>query len=199
MTQDSNRSAQVPWGQRPAPPPQPAWWLGALTVPGLLAHIVVMLGVSSVLTIINLLTGPRVWWSLAILVIWLALVIIHAIGVGSRTLLFDSEDAERAAPSTRVRGEPLGPDVPSWLSLPKRNVAPQVTVPESWELRDDTPGSAWTASTAQNGEAKPAPEPLPRPDDKVPWRAATDIAWLRRPKSSNPDDREPPAKKEASS
>jgi hypothetical protein len=194
MTQDSNRSAQTPWGQRPPPPPEPAWWHGTLTVPGLLAHIVVMLVVSSVLTVTNLLAGPRIWWSLAILVVWLALVIIHAIGVGSRSLLFVDDDDAAARPASRPRGEPLGPAIPTWLTLPRRNVAPGVSVPESWELRDDTPAPAWTATAAPTREPNPAPRPA---DEKVPWRAATDIAWLRRPKPTSSD--EPPATKEASS
>jgi hypothetical protein len=169
-------------------------------VPGLLAHFVVMLSVASALTVINLLAGPRIWWSLAILVIWLALVVIHAIGVGSRSLLFVDDDGRPAQP-TRVRGEPIGPVVPTWLALPKHNGEPQVSVPESWELRDDAPSPVWTASPASNGEARPAAKPQPKPgmDDKVPWRAATDIAWLRRPKPATPEDGEPPAKKEASS
>lgn len=195
MTQDSNRSAQVPWGQRPTPPPQPAWWLGVLTVPGLLAHVVIMLGVTSALTVVNLIAGPGVWWSLAILVIWLALVIIHAIGVGSRTLLFVDDD-DAPAPPPRVRGEPVGPAIPSWITLPKRKAAPPANVPESWELRDDATGPAWTATTA-NGEATPAPKPSE--NEKVPWRAATDIAWLRRPKPGASDDAEPPASRKASS
>jgi hypothetical protein len=194
MTQDSNRSAEIPWGQRPAPPPQPAWWQGILTVPGLLAHVVVMLGVTSALTVVNLIAGPRVWWSLAILVIWLALVIIHAIGVGSRTLLF-VEDDDAPAPTPRVRGEPIGPAVPSWITLPKRHAEPPTNVPDSWELRDDTAGPVWTASPA-NADAAPASKP--RAGEKVPWRAATDIAWLRRPKPPAGEG-EPPADRKASS
>lgn len=196
MTQDSNRSAQVPWGQRPAPPPQPAWWHGLLDVRWLLAHIVIMLGVASVLTVINLLTGPRVWWSLAILVIWLALVIIHAIGVGSRSLLFVEDDDAAAMPSTHRRAEPLGPAIPTRLTLPKRNVETAANVPESWELPDDTPAPAWNTRVPPSREEKPATTPA---DEKVPWRAATDIAWLRRPRPTPTDDAERPPSKEASS
>ena len=60
MTQDSNPSPQMQWGRQPALPPQPAWWLGVLTVPSLLGHIVVMLGVCSALTVANLLAGPLI-------------------------------------------------------------------------------------------------------------------------------------------
>lgn len=195
MTQDSNRSAKVPWGQRPAPPPQPAWWQGVLEVRWLLAHIVIMLSVASVFTVINLLTGPRVWWSLAILVIWLALVIIHAIGVGSRSLLFVEDDDAAARPSTRRRAEPVGPAIPTWLTLPKRNGETAANVPASWELPDDTPAPAWTPRVTLTTEEKPASPPA---NEKVPWRAATDIAWLRRPKPAA-SDAEPPPSKEASS
>lgn len=192
MTQDSNPSPQMQWGRQPALPPQPAWWLGVLTVPSLLGHIVVMLGVCSALTVVNLLAGPRLWWSLAILVIWLALVIIHAIGVGSRSLLFADDDAEAPAQSVRrPRAEPIGPAVPTWLNLPRRNSTPETPVPESWKLPDDTPDPDWDASPAQNGEPAPAPEPKP---EKVPWRAATDIAWLRRPRPAGSDEEPPPSK-----
>jgi hypothetical protein len=196
MTQDSNRSAQVPWGQQPSPPPQPAWWHGALTVPGLLAHIVIMLGVTSLLTVVNLLAGPRVWWSLAILVIWLALVIIHAIGVGSRSLLFVEDSDADAGPASRPRAEPIGPAVPGWLSLAKRNGEMEPHVPESWVLPDDTPEPPWTARIPPKREEKPTPAPE---SEKVPWRAATDIAWLRRPKPATIDDNEPPTSNKASS
>ncbi len=196
MTHDSNRRAQVPWGQRPTPPPQPSWWHGVLTVPGLLAHVVVMLGVTSTLTVINLLTGPRIWWSLAILVIWLALVIIHAIGVGSRSLLFVEDDDQVARPPGRPRAEQLGPSIPTWLTLPKRNGAVEPDVPASWELPDDAPEPAWPLRATPILDDQTAPKSAPA-DEKVPWRAATDIAWLRRPKIA--DDAEPPASKEASS
>jgi hypothetical protein len=168
-----------------------------MTVPALLAHIVIMLAVTSVLTVVNLLAGPRVWWALAVLVLWLALVIIHAIGLATRSLLFVEEDGEPAPP--RVRPEPLGPAVPGWLSLPRRNVRepepePEPRVPESWELKDDT-APAWPAQPLSDSPLKKKPAS----DEKVPWRAATDIAWLRRPRATATDGDEPPASKEASS
>ncbi len=196
MTQDSNRSAPMQWGQQADRPPQPTWWHSVLTVPGLLGHIVVMLGVCSAFTIINLLAGPRVWWSLAILVIWLALVIVHAVGVGSRSLLFGEDDETATPPARRPRTEPLGPAVPSWLTLPKRDATPQPIVPQTWALPDDPPATDWAASP----DAKDEPAPAPRPaDEKVPWRAATDIAWLRRPRSERTGEDEPPASTKASS
>lgn len=195
MTQDSNRSAQMQWGRQPELPQQ-AWWQVALTTPGLLAHIVVMLGVCSALTIVNLLAGPRVWWSLAILVIWLALVIVHAIGVGSRSFLFGEDDDAPARPARSQSAEPLGPVVPSWLTLPKRNTTPETSVPQSWALPDDSPTTGWAVSSAPNGEPASVPRP---PDEKIPWRAATDIAWLRRPRPAATDDNDPPTSKTASS
>ena len=195
MTQDSDRSAQMQWGLPPKAAPQPPWWQATLTVPALLAHIVVMLSVCSALAVVNLLATPRVWWSLAFLVIWLALVIIHAIGVGSRSLLFGEDELTSVRPVRRQRAEPLGPAIPSRFTLPKRNAAPDPTVPASWELPDDAPANDWAASSAPNGE--PAPKP-PLPNEKVPWRAATDIAWLRRPRPAASDD-EPPTSKKVSS
>jgi hypothetical protein len=193
MTQDSNRSAYTQWGEPAAPPAQPAWWSSLATVPALLGHIVIMLAVTSALTIVNLLAGPGVWWSLALLVIWLALVIIHAIGVASFHLLFDEEDEDEPAPAPRARAEPHGPAVPSWLSLPKRDRdRQQPQIPFTWALDDDAP--AWPDQPAAE-----TPTPPPPRDEKVPWRAATDIAWLRRPRKPRTDDTDPPASREASS
>jgi hypothetical protein len=163
-----------------------------LTVPALLAHVVVMLVATSALTIVNLLVGPRVWWSLAILVIWLALVIIHGIGVGSRTLLFEEEDDAPAPPARRSQSEPIGPPIPGWLTLPRRNSRPEPVVPATWELRDDASGPSWPERTV-------AGPPAPAPVEKVSWRAATDVAWLRRPKPITPDDADPPETRKASS
>ncbi len=196
MTQDSNRSAQTQWGRQPEPPPAPAWWQAVLTVPSLLAHIVIMLGVCSALTFVNLLAGPRVWWSLAILVIWLALVIVHAIGVGSRSFLLGEDDDAPARPVRNQSAEPIGPKVPGRLTLPKRDTASDATVPKSWALSEDSPATGWAASPSPNGEPAPVPPPT---DEKIPWRAATDIAWLRRPRSAATDNDDPPTSKTASS
>lgn len=179
MTHDSNSDAFTPWGERASPTANdsglPMAWM---TVPALLRHIVLMLTVSSALTLLNLIATPRVWWSFAILVIWVAVVAIHAIGLFARSLLIeDTADEPRPRPRAQVE-EPAreaGPPVPAWLNLPKPwRGQRQPEAPISWALPDDDGGDAWPAPPTTTERHPQAPE-------RVPWREATDIAWLRRP------------------
>jgi hypothetical protein len=151
-----------------------------VSIPALLGHIVVMLTTCSVLAIVNLLTTPGTWWSFAVLAVWFALVAIHGIGLVSISVFLDEDDAERpTAPSARpeATNPPAGPPAPNWLTFPRpRSDRAEVPVPASWRLTEDGTPPSWPAPPA----GPPAPKPAPVPE-RLPWRAATDIAWLRRP------------------
>lgn len=198
MTHDSTHNAFTPWGEPAAPTPAPpAPWAAVATLPALLGHIVVMLTVTSLLTIVNLVLTPGVWWSFAILVIWLAVVLIHGIGLVSLNLLLDDDDEEVRPAQPSAPARPAGPPVPSWLTLLTRDEKTP-DVPGSWELVTDDTGSSWPdrpeEAQAPRAEGPAVPE-------RVPWGAATDIAWLRRPRSTanGSDDADAQASKEASS
>lgn len=180
MTQNSNHNAFAPWGEPNAGAPAGPL-MGWMTIPALLRHIVLMLTVSSVLTLLNLVTTPGVWWSFAILAIWFAVIIIHGIGLVSINLLLEDDD-EEPAPAPRSRPEPLGPPLPTWMNLPKpwANGAKAPPVPTSWELKTDDIAS-WPDRPMTTSPA----EPTVQAPERLAWREATDIAWLRRPHRAN--------------
>ncbi len=187
MNQDSNTNAYTPWGEPGARQHPASSLMTFLTTPALVSHIVVMLCVCSGLMLVNLIAAPRVWWSIAVLAIWLAVVIIHGIGLASRSLLAEDEDAPAPASSAVPPGQPstapTGPPMPAWLSMPSWDRSSSPSIPQSWELNEDAVDTSATTRTSwpeqATGSQRAAPEHPP--PQRVSWRAATDIAWLRRP------------------
>lgn len=194
MAQDSNSSAYTPWGEPSASTPQ-TWWSGYLTVSSLLGHIAIMLTVVSALTLLNLALNPGTWWSLAILVLWFALVVIHALGLVSVNLLLDESVSGTVPP--RVQAEPHGPQPPDRMETnePQRETTDPPA--NSWKSGTSPQSQSWGNAEASEPDGESRSEPAREPDDeeftplnlnqdddakheRVPWRAATDIAWLRR-------------------
>ena len=198
MTQNSNRGTYAPWGEPTAPAPD-AWWSSLVTIPVLLGHIVTMLSVMAVFSAINLIVNPGTWWSLAVLVLWLALVIIHAIGVASLRFLLEEDEAEGVAPP-RVHAEPHGPQTPGGFDMlvHERTGKP---VPGSWELtrNDSVPSWPQAPKASETQSTEPRIDVPNGSTERVPWRAATDIAWLRRPRHDAGGQEQPERNEEASS
>ncbi|HYH13490.1 MAG TPA: 2TM domain-containing protein [Thermomicrobiales bacterium] len=186
MTQDSNRDAYMPWGEPAASAPVTLW--GRLvTIPALVGHIVVMLTAMSVLTALNLLLNPGTWWSLAILMLWLTIVIVHVLARFTLSFLLDEGDQGRASPP-RVDVEPHGPAMPGPGVPNGRRAArkEREDVPISWELKsDEAASSAWPRTEASSPTTRESETASSNgSSERVPWRAATDIAWLRRNRAS---------------
>lgn len=185
MTQDSNRNAFSPWGEpnRLAPA---SGWAPFVTTPVLLGHIVVMLSVMALLTLVNLMVNPGTWWSLAILVLWLTIVIVHVLARFSLGFLLD-EEPDTADRAPRVTAEPHGGAVHGPAVPNGRHTTSREDVPISWELKsDDDAPPTWRTPDEPTTSAAPAQEEPERSNgtnERVPWRAATDIAWLRRHRS----------------
>lgn len=208
MTQDSNSGAYIPWGdpERAAPV---AWWRGLVTIPVFLAHVTVMLTAVSGLIVLNFLVNPGTWWSLAFLVLWFAVVVIHALGLVSINLLIEEDsDAEVTLPS--VQAEPNGSSsgFPPNGGTPGREPGSRQP-PDSWQRETEQQGQAWpepaAAAEANDGEDTVVDTRPGEPNgqsERIPWRAATDIAWLRRSngadgnrdqRNSNSRDRDAPS------
>ncbi len=173
----------------------------------LLAHIGIMLGVTACLTILNLVVDPADVWSRAILVIWLVLVIAHGIGIVIVRLLSDEPITNRDLP--RVQAEPHGAPTSSWAQAMAENPTTSGPQSEGDETRSRYRDASWNNAADANGAPDLAwPEP-PAPDsdaeqsssdsvtrqdedaadrnEKVPWRAATEIAWMRRRQDAEED------------
>lgn len=198
MTQNSNRGTYAPWGEPTAQAPD-AWWASLVTIPVLLGHIVTMLSVMAVFSAINLILNPGTWWSLAILVLWLAVVSIHALGVASLRFLLEEDEPERVTPPM-VQAEPHGPPKPGGFDMlvHERTGKP---APGSWELTSNDTAPAWPQAPAE-GDKQAASHGADEPNgstERVPWRAATDIAWLRRPRQDAGSQDRPERNEEASS
>lgn len=191
MTQNPESGAFVPWGTPSSAAPDP-WWNPFMTPTALLAHITVMLVVTSVLALINLMLNPAVWWSLAILVVWLVFIVIHAVGLLAARLLAE-EDASSAWSASQDASERQDPARPGWQDVndPRHHEEAQDTVTsevttETWTAAGRSRRS-WPQSTSgsqADGDEDSANSGAGATDtgesERVPWRAATDIAWLRR-------------------
>ncbi|MDQ4045732.1 MAG: hypothetical protein M3173_09840 [Chloroflexota bacterium] len=187
MTQHSNREPYAPWGE-PVQAKTTGWWTPLLNVRMLMRHVVIMFTAMAVITAINLITTPTTWWSLALLVIWVAVVIIHGLGIVSIGVLLDEDEAPRQSSPPRSDGkaEPQhGPPAPGWIT--RRRDESQPAAPVSWELKDDPP-SGWPEAPPETGSIEreePATDRVVREEpatEQVSWRAVTDIAWLRQPR-----------------
>jgi hypothetical protein len=179
----------------------PSPWASLVSVRALLGHIVLMLGVMAVLTVVNLLVNPGTWWSLAIQVVWFSLVIIHALALVSMGVILE-EDEEESAPAPRIYAEPaIPPQALTGWSVPATGTEPAQELPS--DPGDPGPWRAAPIAGPDQSEVRPAKpetaepaadtEPAPTPDftplsfdpetgksERIPWRAVTDIAWLRR-------------------
>lgn len=198
MAQDSNSSTHVPWGQSSAPATQP-WWREYGTVPALLGHIAIMLTTVSALTLLNLVLNPGTWWSLAILVLWFTFVVIHALGIVSINLLLDESDDDTAPP--RVHAEPHGPETFEQGPVHGPAQETQASPASDWQAPKSPEDHSWPSAADSETESESF-KPLDLDEDsskneRVPWRAATDIAWLRRRGRDGDDATE--ANKDASS
>lgn len=181
MTQHSNREPYAPWGE-PVRDNPTGWWTSLLTVPALVRHLVLMFTTMAVITAVNLLTTPGTWWSLALLVFWVAVLIIHGLGLLAIGVLLDDDDGAArpaARPQPEVQPAPQGPALPGWLRARGREAS---EAPMSWELRDDdAPGAS------RSWPDPPAEGPGERAEtsaEQGSWRAVTDIAWLRQPRAN---------------
>lgn len=183
MTQTSNREAFTPWGEPVQPVTGSSWWSPLVTLPALLGHVVVMLTVMAALTALNLAFNPGTWWSLAILVLWLTVVLVHVLARYALGFLLEEDRNDEAAPP-RVDVEPHGATVHGPAVPNGRRQGRHDDAPISWELKsDDVISSAWPKQgpeVAPPPPAETAPESGNGSGERVPWRAATDIAWLRR-------------------
>lgn len=184
MTPDSNRNAYTPWGEPTRTSPE-AWWARFVTVPILLGHIVTMFSVMALLTTVNLILNPGTWWSLAILVLWITIVIVHVLARYSLGFLLQ-EEPDVESPRQQVRVEPNGGTVHGPAEPPNgQHPSRREDVPISWELKsdDDVPATWQTGDSGPRTDDPPTEqetEDSNGSNERVPWRAATDIAWLRR-------------------
>ncbi|MGI8977350.1 MAG: hypothetical protein ACR2GS_11595 [Thermomicrobiales bacterium] len=166
----------------------------------LLNHVAIMFGVTAGLTLLNLVADPDGLWSRAILVIWLVLLIAHAVGILIVRLL--SDDTTTSSKLPRLRGERYDGPMSSWQRAMVENPSttsgaqddPEATAAQEradpWKHVVTPNGVAdisWPEPPVVDSEVDRASfKPTTKPDDdgerseRVPWRAATEIAWMRR-------------------
>ncbi len=194
MTQDSNREPYVPWGEPVRTAKPTTRWTALATVPALVKHVVVMFTTMAIVTALNLILNPGTWWSLALLVIWVAVIIIHGLGIVSMGVLLDEAEPRRAPPP-KLEDEPKRATTSTWA--PRQPDEQRADAPVSQESRGEVL-SSWpeTPSRRQQPPQEPAAE-------QGSWRAVTDIAWLRQSRngSENGASEQPavPRDREASS
>lgn len=194
MTQHSNEpmTARSRTGEREASL-LASPWVGLLSsFQALLKHIGIMLGVTATLALLNLLVDPADFWSRAILVIWLVIVVAHGIGMVIVRLLADETVGSRELP--RVEAEPHYAPTSPWAhaNLQQQDAAPQPPErADPWKdvaAPPDEPDVSWPQPATATPEPDRPPSELRTSEhadesgwnEKVPWRAATEIAWLRK-------------------
>jgi hypothetical protein len=176
MRQDSNREPYVPWGEPVRRADPVTRWTRLATVPALVKHVVVMFTTMALVTTINLIVNPSTWWSLALLVIWVAVVIIHGLGGISIGVLLD-EDEPRPAPLPKAEARSKGVTTSSWA--PRQPDEQRADTPARQERQDEIL-SAWPE--APSHRQPPREEPAAEHGS---WRAVTDIAWLRQSRNGS--------------
>lgn len=175
------------------------WVVPLSSTMSLLSHAGVLLAITASLTMINLVVNPGALWSRAILVIWLVVIVAHAIGIVILRLLND--DAGVASQLPRIQAEPSSP----WTQ-PNGQQGTGMAAPDEgteragrvdpWKDAAAPVGESeisWPSSSTATTELEQAPAGIGTrrngaSDDanqKVPWRAATEIAWLRKPRDAD--------------
>lgn len=186
-------------------------WLALLSsVQSLLAHTGLMLAITAGLMLINLLVTPGTLWSSAIVVIWLVVLVAHAVGLVISRLL--SYEASTSDPSPRVHAEPHAGPLAPWMNVNGHRETETVAAAHTPSRPDGNDSDPWKNVAAPADETETswpqAPTATAEPDlpdtdglsksnghnadasDKVPWRAATEIAWLRRPRAAEDGERD---------
>lgn len=176
--------------------PSGAWWDAYLNSAALLAHVSIMFTVMAIATFANLIFDPETRWSLAILVIWLVLIAVHALGILANRLLTGDDAEEAMVKSWQLDPEDVAARSSSWghSMSPADPVDPATTsapsaandawgtvgqVEQSWPQQKDDPESEQEDRVEATGVSANIPKRDERGRQRIPWRAATDIAWLR--------------------
>lgn len=196
--------------ESPTPHSSQTWWKRYTTAEALLAHASLMLVTVAGLMIINLIATPRTWWSLAILVMWVTLVALHALATAAARFLHDDTSRDSASDRQKAARRSEWADAAADQSSPTRtgriNARPRGrkksdVATASWDLTDQSERS-WPESGGESENSTSEQDDLveetgwahaPADTDdarKIPWRAATDVAWLRhRENGTSPADR----------
>ncbi len=164
----------------------------------LLHHVAIMFGATASLTLLNLIVDPDGLWSRAIMVIWLVVLIAHAVGILIVRLLSDDTTASSRLP--RQRGEAQFGPMSSWqralaetpstsgpLDNPETTAAQEQADPwKNVATPNGTTDISWPEPPVADADTERSSFTPTKPDDegerseRVPWRAATEIAWMRR-------------------
>lgn len=177
-------------------------WVVALTSRrSLIAHIEIMLGASATMSMLNLVLNPGSLWSRAIIVVWLVGLVAHAVGIVVVRLLNEDSEASGGI-ARRAQAEPHAGPPSSWALVtdetpsdlqPNPENTPEPEREDPWQHVQTPPEESETswpqAATASpdsseahdEGEDREIREPAEETSERerVPWRAATEIAWLR--------------------
>jgi len=201
MTQHSNDTilANLQTGASGFSTQASRWVVPLSSTKSLLSHAGVLLAITASLTMLNLVVNPEALWSRAILVIWLVVIVAHAIGIVILRLLND--DAGVASQLPRIQAEPSSPwtqpnGQPSAGMTARDDDTENTGRVDPWKDVAAPVGESevsWPSSSTATTELEQAPAEIGTrrngaSDDanqKVPWRAATEIAWLRKPRDAD--------------
>lgn len=200
MNQHSNETIVARYRGTAGTNPWELPWIRSLaSFHSLLTHIAIMFGATAGFALLNLVVDPDGVWSRAILVVWLVVFIAHAVGIVILRLL--SDDATHSGRFPRVTSDPVQGPVSPWGAAMTGTQSTSAGGSDG-DLVQSQQTDSWGNVTTANGSADLSwPEPLtvePSSDasppdgsedargrvvennDRVPWRAATEIAWMRK-------------------
>ena len=176
MHASSEPVIQPEWQAEPEPE-QPSdlmrWLYQAQRFSLVRLHISVFALGSVALLCINLLAGSAGIWASTWIGAWAMLVVMHSVIAVIATLaiqlLADDEDVR---PASEVSWEPAA----TWSAPPPAPLSPPPSEPA-----EPTASNPWHVTP-----------PPPKEEERVSWKAASDVAWLNRPPDPNLNQRPDP-------